>query len=446
MAIIALPSRPSLPLFETIKMPSNTTYKIVDTDGRLAICKCWAAGSNYALNELVWVIDPELGIDAIYECIQATTGDASWTQAQSKFRLVTLSQVYGEILEKLTGGIHYIGKTTSDLYEGATTNPITVNGATKQAVAGDLVILDPADYTTGVAYSANHFIEVTSGDNQGIYIVTSDISAAENTSFANIISKVQLEISSPEFIWDGSSWNLMGTFNAKALGKLAYKDNASGTVSVPTAATVTVYQPTKTYSRLVQTVITPVSGTTSVTKMTAGTAKAVASTGTAVVYGTANVGSEVSCGNADVGTATTVVASITSLGVNVVTDVTAVDTTVDGTTLNISTAVQSKQTGFLPTGANSTSITPAKAATTKITPAVAAPNTQTIIPAVDNGTITPYTSANVTVAVASTDTMYVATGSISSTGTGETVVVAVDSTSTTATVNLSNQTKTVTVS
>ena len=69
MAIVALPDRSSLPLFETIKMPTGTTYKIVDSDGRLAFCHCWASGAQYAVHDLVWVIDPSLGKDAIYECI-----------------------------------------------------------------------------------------------------------------------------------------------------------------------------------------------------------------------------------------------------------------------------------------------------------------------------------------------------------------------------------------
>lgn len=85
----------------------------------------------------------------------------------------------------LAGGVMLIGTTTTELTDGATTNPITVNGKSVNVNAGNLV-------------------------------------------------RYGLE----EFLYDGTSWVLMGDLSS--LGSLAYKDSASGeytlsgTVSQPT--------------------------------------------------------------------------------------------------------------------------------------------------------------------------------------------------------------------
>ena len=63
-----------------------------------------------------------------------------------------------------------------------------------------------------------------------------------------------------------------------------------------------------------------------------------------------------------------------------------------------------------------------------ILPAKAAPSTQTIIPAVANGTITPYTFDPVTVPVAATAATTVATGSVSVGGAGAAIMTGVDTT------------------
>lgn len=63
-----------------------------------------------------------------------------------------------------------------------------------------------------------------------------------------------------------------------------------------------------------------------------------------------------------------------------------------------------------------------------ILPAKAAPSTQTIIPAVANGTITPYTFTDVTVPKAATSATTVATGSVSVGGAGAAIMTGVDTT------------------
>lgn len=101
-----------------------------------------------------------------------------------------------EIRRAISGGVTFIGETTTVLTDGATTNPITINGESVTAVAGNLV-----------AYSED------------------------------------------EFLFDGTKWIKMGSIGS--LGALAYKDSASGnftpsgsvsapTISVATAGTTTV--------------------------------------------------------------------------------------------------------------------------------------------------------------------------------------------------------------
>lgn len=92
----------------------------------------------------------------------------------------------------IQGGVHYIGKTTTALSDGATTNPITIDDKSVTAKQGDMV-----------SYSAGE------GD-------TKDL----------------------EFIFNGTKWYELGSTGS--LKALAFKDNASatytpaGSVSQPT--------------------------------------------------------------------------------------------------------------------------------------------------------------------------------------------------------------------
>lgn len=89
------------------------------------------------------------------------------------------------IQNAISGGVHFIGNTTTELTDGATTNPITIGGESVTANKGDLV-------------------------------------ACGNS----------------EYLWDGSKWLFFGDFGS--LGALAFKDSASGsytpagTVAKPT--------------------------------------------------------------------------------------------------------------------------------------------------------------------------------------------------------------------
>ena len=94
-------------------------------------------------------------------------------------------QDIADIREAISGGVVFIGETSTELTDGATTNPITINGSSVTAVQGNLVVY-----------------------------------------------------SNKEFVFDGTHWIEMGDLTA--LGDLAWKDSASGnftpagTVSQPT--------------------------------------------------------------------------------------------------------------------------------------------------------------------------------------------------------------------
>ena len=83
----------------------------------------------------------------------------------------------------LSNVTRYIGVTTTALTDGASTNPITINGESVTAVTGDMTI-----YTSG--------------------------------SGASAVNK--------EFLFDGSVWQELGSIDFSNLGDLAYKDTASG--------------------------------------------------------------------------------------------------------------------------------------------------------------------------------------------------------------------------
>lgn len=124
-----------------------------------------------------------------------------------------------DLIDEMSGYTDFLGVTTTALTDGATTNPITINGASVTAKKGNIV-------TYGSA----------------------------------------------EFIFNGTAWQLFGDLSG--LGDLAFKDSASGTVAVPKTYTTTV-TPTTT-SKYVASSATGGSsatkGTVTVSKASSGTA------------------------------------------------------------------------------------------------------------------------------------------------------------------------------
>lgn len=183
-----------------------------------------------------------------------------------------------------------------------------------------------------------------------------------------------------------------GTANvgtAKTVATISNETSTIGNANVGEALTITGVQSTTTKASLAS----------------ADTAKDVAKAGTAVVYGKANVGTavtsiakvgnQITYGNANVGEAVSVVTGLSSTAYHA--NYNEVDACLELSPLTITT----------------TAVTPATTSSTKayvcadgtgvsITPAVSAPDTQTIIPAVSNGKITPYTFTDVAVPIKAT--------------------------------------------
>lgn len=104
-----------------------------------------------------------------------------------------------ELLENLTGAIHYRGVTSTALEDGDTTNPITIDNKSYTAESGDVVIYQ----ATGAP---------------GL-----------------------------EFIFDGTKWNEFGSTGS--LKALAFKDTASGNISATDSGHTHTYTKTsKTHS------------------------------------------------------------------------------------------------------------------------------------------------------------------------------------------------------
>ena len=93
----------------------------------------------------------------------------------------------------VAGGTHYIGKTTSNIVDGSTTNPVVIGGEDVTAVAGDIVIKDPA-------------------------------SGASETAL--------------EYIFDGTKWSELGSTGH--LKGLAYQDQATGSYTPAGSVSVTL--------------------------------------------------------------------------------------------------------------------------------------------------------------------------------------------------------------
>ena len=138
-----------------------------------------------------------------------------------------------------------------------------------------------------------------------------------------------------------------------------------------------------------------VDGSTTASKATAGTAVSVAKVGTAKTVATLSNSNAV-IGNANVGTALNVATSVKSATATTTAMKAAYDATTECLTFSVGAVTPTVTL-------NTSSITPAATSTTKISTAI---GTTSVIPAVDNGTITPYTFTNVTVPVAADATVF----------------------------------------
>ena len=448
-----------------VKLPSNTVYALIDVDGRAIIAPNFSTSGTYGVGDHV------IYGDNLYRCKSAISSAGAWDS--TKWDQVTVDGEIKRLESIIAGGIHYRGKTTTALYDGATTNPITIGGASYTAESGDLVILGLSSvavtYATSTAYSAHTYIKNTVSSVTSYYITNSAITAGENTSFDAIVSKLDKVSSDPEFLFDGTTWSVLGSIS-DGLGDLAFKDSAAGTYVKPTGSgTVTIRTYGTNTQKLTTTTITGTNGTVSATNITSVATGTFATAGTAVVYGTADVGSALSVGTALSGATTFNTNAISSatltgtktfntdaikaatLGGTTTFNTDAIKTSVEGDCLTFTAAATASVTisttpastgtvGISTTAASTGTVT---LTTSSITPAKAADTTRKLTPVGGTGTVVEgiyFDIVNPASVAASATT--VATGGLE---TGTQLVTGLTSSTESATVNVGTTTDTIVV-
>lgn len=427
-----------------VSLPGSVNpYALVDIDGRLMLAPEYSTTAGYVTGDHVRYGGNPYGCDLYRAKVDIPAPAGPWDA--TKWDNVTVDSEIKRLEGIISGGVHYKGKTTTALYDGATTNPITINGGSYTAENGDLVLLDLASasssYATATAYAIHTYIK----EGSLYYITTAAITASENTSFQAIKSKVDQLTSEPEFLFDGTSWAVLGSIS-DGLGDLAFKDSATGTYVKPTGSgSVTIKNYTKTQKYLARTNITGTNGTVNASEVTGGTSKSQwkqDATNPTVVYGTADVGTAVTYGTANPGTAITGVAKVGSQktfntdGVKV--------SGVDGDCLIFVNATTANVIGIADT--TGVSITPAVASNTTLTPAKAADTTRTINNLVADGSLTgSYTITARTPAAVAASATTVATGAITDSADGALIVSDITQGTESAEVEVRTTTETITV-
>lgn len=278
--------------------------------------------------------------------------------------------------------MHYRGKTTSNIFDGADVNPIIINGEPYTAQVGDLVIKD-----------------VDGGE-------------------------------SLEFVFDGTVWSELGSTGV--LGTLAYKDNAS-TQYKPKGSVTTTLSQTNTQATLTKGDYTPAGtnasssvtlsgGTTS--KLVTTTIKGVAGTTTLHDTPTLNTTNIGSASGWDAGSLPSLGAPTTDSFGTSLTAGTAVSVDIDGIKCSVPTTGDDLETLVF---------TSASKTTLHDTPTLNKKNAVTAQGTFSKGTLPSLTITSTAVgnelvagtptvvATANTSTTTVATGAVSNTGAGATV-------------------------
>ena len=157
-----------------VKLPSGSEYALIDVDGRAMLAPNFDAEASYSEGDHV------IYGDNLYR-FKVDHSAGEWNAAHAD--QITIDTEIKRLEGIMSGGIHYRGKTVTPLYEGATTNPISIGGVSYTADSGDLVIFDlglanAVAYATNTAYNVGTYVIHESIT----YLVTDAISATENTS------------------------------------------------------------------------------------------------------------------------------------------------------------------------------------------------------------------------------------------------------------------------
>lgn len=180
----------SLSKLGRIKLPNNTTYALVDVDGRALIAEDYAANTAYSAGDYVIYSDTLYRITASI----SASSNTGWS-AVSKSS-VTVGSELKELKQTVVNPMHFIGTSSTAISDGSTTNPITIDSKSTTAEDGDVVL-----------YSGK------------------------------------------EYIWGNNKWNEFGStgslkamaFANTASGTVTYSKATTGTVSVPQAGFTTKY-------------------------------------------------------------------------------------------------------------------------------------------------------------------------------------------------------------
>ena len=299
--------------------------------------------------------------------------------------------------QTMSGAIIVRGTTTTALTDEATTNPITIDGDSYTAVANDAVFYGKAEFVfdgtkwhefgdmSGVkamgkvdkgtvtiqpkgsnAASAVTFTGGTTdkvlGEATTFTNSTSSVSFGEHTTTTVLKSDVTATVPKPS----GTTKYVTASASGTAVG-VATSSTAITDLGEASTDTFVKSYPGAT-SKLSTTTVTGVSGSTTASKATAGTAVSVAKAGTAATVASGSLGTETSTRGAN--------------------------TPMWGATVSEETLSFT----FKPI------------------------STTTVTPAVSNGTITPYTFADVTVPKAASSATTVATGSVAANASGASVM------------------------
>ena len=393
-----------------IQLPGGTIYTIVDRAGRAMIAGDFSTSTAYEIGDYV------IYNDKLY-VFTATHPAGAWNS--DHVIQTTSADEFKKLKNTISGGVHYIGKTISELYDGATTNPIVIGESRVNVNTGDMVMMDVTEvagdavrFPLTIPSNTFDYIKVQTiapltdyyyfiHNSTGMSTTIATAADLKKSGYADLIYSIGYGVSDEnhgakilEFIWNSTEWNALG--GATAYGELAFKDYVTGSYTKPKGTgtgTANKALGTVTKKFLSRSTITAVEGTTSVSKMTAGTAVNVATVDTAVRYGTADVGDEVTVGTADrASTATTVGNANVGTAVSVATqgDTFYYGTADVGTAVTVATAGTPVVYGNADVG---TAVTYGNANVGSTTQNVA----------IANGATAPYVTESVVVAMDQTD-------------------------------------------
>ena len=249
-----------------------------------------------------------------------------------------------DIKTSITGGMHYIGTTTTALTDGSSTNPITIGGASVTAKSGDIAIYGNLEFIFSSTDSKWHEF----GSTGSLKALAFKDSASGNYTPAGSVSK-------PTFT--GTAFNSTGKFTPSGSVTVSIEstENKSATVTAASSGTAT-YTPAGSVSKPT---FTGSEGNVSVSGTPSG------SVGISVGTGTANYTPAGSVSVTPTVTVnTTTVNSITGVGTLPSCTLPELSMGVTNETLSLSWSSGSFNAGTLPTkGSNTTVATGIKSAT-----------------------------------------------------------------------------------